>query len=415
MITIKKKHNINDEYFIKLLNQFNNVIRFSYNRRIKDNITSLSSLESIVKSTMKNIDLLDASWIKCAVKKAFELQTENKLYFGGKSNFFKRKYDKIDSLNKNMPLEMRGSKSDQNGNRKGKLKDGNFILKPSKGIEYNIELKLSNNEKKLLQIIESQSNIHENYFNFEINETYIWISFNEPIIYKHTFKKNRILGIDLNPNWIALSIIDNGSKEIYKELIDLRELNKQNKNKKQYELSILNKHIIGLCKYYNVEYVGLEELNIKSSNKGLGKRYNKSLNNDWNRNYISNNLVKLLNINNIKYIKVNPFYTSFMGCIKNDKEYDSIAASKEVAFRLYLMINGVKVQDYVNNFLSDSVSTRWKEMIPNIYTFKDLYNHFKTKKNSKYSYRILFNDVEKLKWSSFRLKSTKSMIDLIIF
>lgn len=222
MITIKKKHNINDEYFIKLLNQFNNVIRFSYNRRIKDNITSLSSLESIVKSTMKNIDLLDASWIKCAVKKAFELQTENKLYFGGKSNFFKRKYDKIDSLNKNMPLEMRGSKSDQNGNRKGKLKDGNFILKPSKGIEYNIELKLSNNEKKLLQIIESQSNIHENYFNFEINETYIWISFNEPIIYKHTFKKNRILGIDLNPNWIALSIIDNGSKEIYKELIDLR-------------------------------------------------------------------------------------------------------------------------------------------------------------------------------------------------
>ena len=81
----------------------------------------------------------------------------------------------------------------------------------------------------------------------------------------------------------------------------------------------------------------------------------------------------------------------------------------------YYSCSGVKVQDYVNNFLSDLVSTRWKEMIPNIYTFKDLYNHFKTKKNSKYSYRILFNDVEKLKWSSFRLKSTKSMIDLIKF
>ena len=37
----------------------------------------------------------------------------------------------------------------------------------------------------------------------------------------------------------------------------------------------------------------------------------------------------------------------------------------------------------------------------------------KTKKKSKYSYRFLFNDVEKQKWSYFNLKSHKSMIDLI--
>ena len=43
------------------------------------------------------------------------------------------------------------------------------------------------------------------------------------------------------------------------------------------------------------------------------------------------------------------------------------------------------------------------------------YNHFKTKKKSKNSYRFLFNDVEKLKWSSLRLKSNKSKIDLIRF
>jgi hypothetical protein len=112
---------------------------------------------------------------------------------------------------------------------------------------------------------------------------------------------------------------------------------------------------------------------------------------------------------------VNPFYTSFMGQIKNENDYDSIAASKEVAFRGYLMNKGIKINEYVNDFLSGLVTTRWKEMLPNVNTFKDMYNYFKTKKKSKNSYRFLFNDVEKLKWSSLRLKSNKSMIDLIRF
>jgi len=86
MITIKKRHYIEDEYFIKILKQYNSVVRFSYNRRIKDKIEKLSELEQLIKSSMKNIDLLDASWIKCAVKKSVELQTDTKLYFGGKKD-----------------------------------------------------------------------------------------------------------------------------------------------------------------------------------------------------------------------------------------------------------------------------------------------------------------------------------------
>ena len=114
---------------------------------------------------------------------------------------------------------------------------------------------------------------------------------------------------------------------------------------------------------------------------------------------------------------VNPFYTSFMGQLKNEKNYDSIAASKEIAFRGYLMIRGIKVYDYVNEYLNGLVNTHWKEMLPTIDTYKDLYNHFKTKtkKKSKYSYRFLFNDTEKLKWSYFSLKSNKSKVDLIRF
>jgi hypothetical protein len=413
VITIKKKHNIDDERFIDLINKFNTVIRYSYNRRVKDNINNLSDLEKIVKTKMNNIDCLDASWIKCAVKKASELQTDDKLYFGGKSKFFKRKFKRIEKINKNSPLEMRGSCAD-NGNRKAKLINNVFIFKPYKDLVFEIKPNLSKNERKLLTIIEEESKQGKNYFNFEINESYLWISFNEPKIYSHSFVKDRCLGIDLNPNWLALSIMDNGEKEQYKELIHLRELNKFNKNKKQHELSLLNKRIIQLCIGYHVEMVCLEELNMKSNNKNKGKSYNKLINNDWNRNYLVNNLIKWLNINNIKHIMVNPYYTSFMGQIKNESDYDSIAASKEIALRGYLT-KRTKINDYVNNFLGSLVTTHWKKMLPDINTYKDLYNYFKLQKKSKNSYRFLFNEVEKQKWSCLRLNFYKSGIDLIRF
>lgn len=412
MITIKKQHNLDSPEIFKLLNSFNNVVRFSYNRRVKDGVNKLSDLEKLAKS-MNNIDELDASWIKCAVKKSTELQTNKKLYFGGKSAFFKRKFNKIKYLDKNVPLEMRGSCNDK-GNRKASIIDNKFIFKPYKGARFEIELKLSKNEFKMLSIIQEESKLGKNYFNFEINNKFIWISFNEPVVYKHFFKKDRYLGIDLNPNWIALSIMDNGNKETFKEIIDLRELNKQTSAKKRYELTQINKHIINLCKSYQVETVCLEELNMQSGNKGLGRRFNKLLNNDWNRNYMVNNLIKWLNVNSIKHLMVNPFYTSFIGQIKNMEDYDSVSASKEVAYRGYLMNKGLKVNDYVKEFLSGLVTTHWKEMLPNINTFKDLYDHFKSKK-SKNSYRFLFSEAEKLKWSYFRLISNKSMVDLIKF
>jgi len=414
MVTIKKKHNINDPKFLELLTKFNNVVRYAYNRRVKDGISKLSEMEQHVKLNMMNIECLDASWIKDAVKKATELNTDKKLYFGGKSNFFKKKFGKKVDFNKNSPMEMRGSSNDK-GNRKAKLIDNKFIFKPNKGLEFEIELKLSRNERRMLNIIQEESKLSRNYFNFEINEEYLWISFNEPVMESHTFKKGRYLGIDLNPNWIAISIMDNGITEVYKELIDLTKLNKCSKSKKEYELSILSKHIIKICKGYSVESVCLEELSMSSGDKGKGRSYNKLVNNDWNRNYFVNNLRKWLNINSIKVVMVNPYYTSFIGQVKNPEDYDSIAASKEVAYRGYLMDCRFRVNDYINGFLSGPVTTHWKEMLPDINTFKDMYNYFKSQKKSRNSYRFLFNEAEKLKWSCLRLMSYKSGIDLIRF
>jgi predicted transposase len=76
IVTIKKSQSVFND--IRFIEQYSSVVRFTYNRIMKDKITKASELEHIVKSTMKNIELLDASFIKCAVKKATELNREEK-------------------------------------------------------------------------------------------------------------------------------------------------------------------------------------------------------------------------------------------------------------------------------------------------------------------------------------------------
>ena len=420
MITIKKRHNSFNNQVI--INQFSSVVRFAYNRRIKDNLSKHSDVEKVVKSSMNNIDELDASWIKSAVKKAFDLQIETKLYFGGKSNFFKSKFHKKNNFKeqRNFPLEIRGSSSDK-GNRKATLciQENKIIFKPKKGLSYNITLNLSKNEKEMLFSLQELCKEKKAFFNLKINEEFIWITFDETKldIYKKERKiiKNRVLGIDLNPNYIAISICDFGkeTKILYREICSLEKINKsQNKNKSEYELSKIRERIINLVIYYEVHIVSLENLNIRSKNHNKGKRYNRLLNNCWNRNYFVNNLVKWMNLVGVKYHLVRPEYSSFIGQMKFENEYDSIAASIEIGNRGYLKDKGInEYEGSIDQECINYIPTRWKNMVYNeCYTFRDLYKSFKEKKLLN-SYRFLFDK----KQSSFRFKSHKSMVDLYIF
>lgn len=410
MITIKKSIDLNNQLLTDMIKQYSSIVRYSYNRIIKDGITSLSELEKVVKSSMNNIDLIDASWLKCAVKEASSLKRDGKLYFGSKKQFFNKKYHKKSTYNKSIPLNMRGSKNDK-GNRKFKLDINNnlIIFKPFKGESIEIKLKLSKKETKLLSYIQYLSEVKQGYFNVKLTESNVWISFEEPEL--TTFKpiKNRFLGLDINPNYIGISIMDN-DKEVFTKLIDLKSLNKKSTNKVNYELIMISNYIVKLSKHYRVDQVGIEDLKMRSKNYRRGKSYNKLVN-SWNRNLLVNNLTKNLKINGVKYRLVNPFYTSFIGQLKNELDYDPIAASKEVGYRL-----NIKKEDeykYVQDYLDSQVSTRWKEMLPDVKSNRDLYTYFKN--NPKSSYRKFFNDSEKESLKFVRLKSYKSLIDLITF
>lgn len=61
-------------------------------------------------------------------------------------------------------------------------------------------------------------------------------------------------------------------------------------NKRQYETIQIVKNIVNKAIYYKCQLISCEDLNIKSKNTDKGKKFNKLVNNSWNRNLFANNL-----------------------------------------------------------------------------------------------------------------------------
>lgn len=417
MLTIKLKLEeaieVND-----YLNQYNNIVRFAYNRFQEDN--SLSEVERQVKAKMNNIGLMDASFIKAACDNARCLK-DPKVVFGGKYNW--RRYNKgliskeEYKTNKLKPITVRGSKLDNNGNRKFALdiiENNQIIFKPKKGIKIVAKLPRTKHNKILCKL-QRLCELGECCFTCGITNTHIYITFDEAILREQKYRsiKKRILSIDLNPDYIAYVVRDK-NKILHKEIVGLKELNEAETNKKKHEDFEISKRIVETAKHYRVSHIVYEKLTIKSSDKGKGKRFNKQCNNNWRRSRFIQNLVKRCNIVGIHIQEVIPEYSSFLGQINNPDDYDSIAAAIELSRRglLYLRkyyynenieVKGeiIGIQKELPAFLAD----RWKKKLSCAGIFSTYLSLYEEIKKAKYSYRLLFD----FKSFSFRLSSRKSL------
>ena len=229
--------------------------------------------------------------------------------------------------------------------------------------------------------------LNELKVSFKLDKKYVYISY-EPIKSKNKIelKDNRIMGLDLNPNNIGISILEfngNDYKVIYNSFIDLYENNKLYKNKKDYNLIMISKQIIQLMKSYHVKNISLEDLTMKSKNHNKGKKYNKLCNNDWNRNLFVNNLIKRCGIEGINVYNINPAYTSVIGNLKYDY-CDPVNASIEVARRGYQFNKMYIKNSFYPEFSLKNQWNQWKKDI-NLFTedWKIFYKHLKTL-NMKY-------------------------------
>ena len=250
--------------------------------------------------------------------------------------------------------------ADKKGNRKFKIIDENTVIfKPNKDL--HIKLNLINqgkNYKKILNKLKELQETKQIAITYKLNLDYIYLSFDYSILKQNIYniKKNRVIAIDMNPNYLGYSIVDwkdeNNYQIIDKGVFDISLINqKENnlnvssdnskkkyfKNKRDYELTKIAYKLFNLCKHYHCECFSIEELSIKSKDLDKGKKLNKLINNQWNRNKFINILRKLVNSSSTTFIEVKPEYSSILGNLiyREEQLPDMVLSSIEIGRRGY--------------------------------------------------------------------------------
>ena len=433
MFTIKLKIKQIDSDLEPYFKEYGKLKRICYNKLIDG-----ESLTNVVKNLSSEINtFFDRSiigYIGLDAQDIYNKHKDKKIVFGGKKNLEKLNKKLISKEEwkqlRNSYFSILGSSHDPNGNRKFKSDVINniFYFCPNRNTKIKIEVENYKSYKDKLLKIEELSKIGLCPITYKVTRTHLLITIEEKNLIDSTKRieriKQRIASIDLNPNYIGLVICDynleNNQTIIFKQIYDLTKLNdKHNTNKTKHELCDVCHDILKKLNHYKVESFCIEKLNIQSKNHNKGKKYNRLINNTWNRNLVINLLSKLCNLNEIRFVEILPEYSSLIGCINNDKEIDSVAAALEIGRRGNLYIRMYFSEDLTKGniifpVLNRDQLIRWKDEIgfDNVKTWKQLGSWFK--KNSKHSYRVLLKD---FKGNSlcFRYRHRKSLVDNFLY
>lgn len=240
---------------------------------------------------------------------------------------------------------------------------------------------------------------------------------------KYNVIENRVMALDLNPNYLGYSIVDWRSEDKYhligKGVISLKELNDSQfnlklstdnikniyfNNKRGYEVIQIAYHLVKLAKHYKCELFSIEDLSIDSKDLNKGKYLNRLVNNAWNRNKFINILRKLLNCSSTKLIEVNPSYSSFIGNLVYRQEQlpDMVLASIEIGRRAYEFnlqyIKKTKIPQ--KNIIFPKLEMVKDKIIKSLEELK-IKSHFETLqelyselKKSKQQYRFLLSEIK---------------------
>lgn len=470
MITIKLKYDVNQEYQ-SLINQYqrqySSILHVFYQQLSKEQELqpeySYLKSDSILKQkfkTLNNIDLMNDWFCRSAIGEAYQLVksskdeegNKTKVIFGGKRNFIRRckglitreQFLKNKKLN---PIYSIGTCKPYKGNQKFEIKEDleTIIFKPDRQTHIELKLHLQNYKQTLKKLYLRQQS-KDLPITYKLDQNYIYISYEEDKLesIKYQQIENRVLALDLNPNYIGWSIVDwKNSSEfnvIKSGIYSIKELNDKDfklkkkklksnsperiylSNKRNYEVLQISKNIINKAIYYKCQIVSIEDLNIKSSEKNKGKKFNKLVNNLWNRNALVNNLQKRCNIFNIKLLKVKPEYSSFIGnfLYRSLNLPDMILASIEISRRGYEYYNQYisRTKEQIKNIIQPKISDFSKLYMKSLEEFhmedkhlslKELYYIFK---KSKMLYRL---SIDQFNLQFSRFFTSKSYMKMINF
>ena len=449
--TLKIKYTTSDEDLIKdLQRQYTSTLKITFNR-VEETEGKISTKELTEKQKIiNNNPLMDSHFKNSAIYEAKSIHSSNKdeKVIFRKSNLLDRAKGKISREefleNKYLPICSIGE-ANKKGNRKFEiLSESKILFKVNKNLHIDLNLcNLNSNYRKELSLLLIGQNNKSLPITYKLDSEYIYISYEEKDL-KEVEKinkiKDRVFSVDSNPNYIGWSVVDWKNSDEYELIasgvISIKGINdKENSlkgkpsdskerkhisNKRQNEIIQVGIYLVSLAIHYQCSLFVIEKLDINSKDNEKGKKYNRLVNNQWNRNLLISQIRKRCDLLDIDVLEVLPDFSSFIGNMVYRKENkpDMVLASIEIGRRGYEFYHQYIAKDRPkskNIIFNESEMTKTqisqsveelglKENFTNI---KDLY--FKITKTLKLRYRVPFNP-EKLK--GFSLKSIKSRIIL---
>jgi len=359
LVTYKIKYNCN-ESLLPVIKQYNSVLRFTYNRLLDERLSTKDL--TVLQKTLNNTDLIQSHLRNSAIydSKTLILKSTDTIIFGGKKLFIQRCKQQITheefQIKKLFPLTSIGEMC-KGANRLFKIVDNktiSFNLNRNLHYELNLVDVGSKRSRELGQLLKLQAN-NQIAITYKLDFDYVYLTFDYNMLKNYTYrvKKNRVIAIDMNPNSIGWTITDwsNDSYHLVKAgtisikpLNDFREsksvtssndFHKYITNKRNHEVIHTAKDLFDLCKHFKCETFAIEKINIVSSDKEKGRKFNKLCNNIWNRNLLTQQLTKHIKSSSTTFIEVLPQYTSFIGNLVYRQEHlpDECLSSIEIGRR----------------------------------------------------------------------------------
>lgn len=341
----------------------------------------------------------------------FDRLGQRKVIFGGRSNLLQRLSGRI-SREQFKRNRLRAVCSYGEARPKGNrlvdfdLPNTRLFYKPHRGTR--IELIFCKPKKKLAKELAALQELIDQRkipVTVALSEKEIRLSYDETLIHQEVYKGlkcNRILGIDMNPNYIGVSVIefDRGDefKVLHKEVFDLSQLTKKSKessssrkskcltNKLKRETIDIAHRISGLVDCWKCSKLAIEDLGFDS--RFPTKELNRLCYNKWQRTLFVNKLKMLAGIHKFELVEINPAYSSIIGnaAYGSPNTPDMVAASIEIARRAYKKF---EKGWFYPKFNVEKLDEQWKQTLAGVKTWKDLPLKIK---ELKLKYRFLLRD-----------------------
>lgn len=389
---------------------FSSIVRVAFNRYQE------GLCEKEVRSYCTSKFDYNSWFIQSAIKEAAALYTmngEKRILFGGKNNlqqYLRGVIDKTTFKYRRMfPIGIQGEKL-RRGNRLFvfDLDNQRLTYKPSK--DRHVEIKFFPMRQKIaneLSLVQNLAEHNKITVSVKLSDKHVWLTYDETLIRNERYKKlqsRRVLGIDMNPNYIGMSVIEFNKNDeftvLHKQVFDLSKLtvssgkastdaaSKYLTNKLKHETIAIAYEISKLTNVWKCKTVAIEDLSIKPFDKKKGTHFNKLCNNKWERTLFVNKMKMLANLHKFNLIEVNPAYSSIVGNFTygNESTPDMVAASIEIARRAYKKF---EKGWFYPRFSIQFRDEQWKQTLGSVENWKEL---FRKIKETGLKYRFLLRD-----------------------